>query len=103
MVIDLLLIASIVMMVFESGWWDSIDDWINRKFRFCHLPHIFKCQFCQCFWLSLGWLFITYEISLLSVFLALITANVGEVLLPLFKLIKGTVMKVIEWFITKIY
>lgn len=103
MIIELLLISAVVMMIFESGWWDNMDEFVNRKFKFHHLPKIFVCQFCQTFWLSLLWLFFTYEISVLSVFLALLNANVGEILLPLFKLLKGALNKVIEWMISKLY
>lgn len=103
MIVELLLISAVVMMIFESGWWDNMDEFVNRKFKFHHLPKIFVCQFCQTFWLSLLWLFITYEISVLSVFLALLNANVGEILLPLFKLLKGALNKVIEWMISKLY
>lgn len=103
MIVELLLISSVVMMIFESGWWDNMDEFVNRKFKFHHLPKIFVCQFCQTFWLSLLWLFFTYEISVLSVFLALLNANVGEILLPLFKLLKGALNKVIEWMISKLY
>ena len=103
MIVELLLISVVVMMIFESGWWDNMDEFVNRKFKFHHLPKIFVCQFCQTFWLSLLWLFFTYEISVLSVFLALLNANVGEILLPLFKLLKGALNKVIEWMISKLY
>ena len=103
MIVELLLISAVVMMIFESGWWDNMDEFVNRKFKFHHLPKIFVCQFCQTFWLSLLWLFFTYEISVLSVFLALFNANVGEILLPLFKLLKGALNKVIEWMISKLY
>lgn len=101
--LNLLLIATIVMMIFESGWWDEIDDMVSRKFKFHHLPKIFVCQFCQCFWLSLIYLMIAGKGLILGVFLALITANLSEILLPMFKLIKGAIMKGIEWLISKIY
>lgn len=103
MIVELLLISAVVMMIFESGWWDNMDEFVNKKFKFHHLPKIFVCQFCQTFWLSLLWLFFMYEISVLSVFLALLNANVGEILLPLFKLLKGALNKVIEWMISKLY
>lgn len=103
MLIDLLLIASIVTMIFESGWWDAMDEMVNKHFKFCHLPKIFVCQFCQCFWISLIWLLFTAELSLYLPFLALITANVSEILLPIFKLLKQSILKVIEWVMIKIY
>lgn len=103
MIVELLMIAAVVMMIFESGWWDNMDELVSRRFRFHHLPKIFVCQFCQTFWLSLLWLLFTYEISVFSVFLALINANVGEIMLPLFKLLKQGLNKGIEWLINKIY
>jgi hypothetical protein len=101
--LELLLITSIVMMVFESGWWDEIDEMVSSRWKFHHLPKVFVCQFCQTFWLSLIYLLIVGKGLILGVFLALIAANVGEVLLPFFKLIKSTVMKGIEWLMKKIY
>lgn len=103
MIVELLMIAAVVMMIFESGWWDNMDELVSRRFRFHHLPKIFVCQFCQTFWLSLLWLLFTYEISVFSVFLALVNANVGEIMLPLFKLLKQGLNKGIEWLINKIY
>lgn len=103
MIVELLMISAVVMMIFESGWWDNMDELVSRRFRFHHLPKIFVCQFCQTFWLSLLWLLFTYEISVFSVFLALVNANVGEIMLPLFKLLKQGLNKGIEWLINKIY
>lgn len=103
MLIELLLIASIVMMIFESGWWDELDERVSSRWKFHHLPKIFVCQFCQCFWLSLIWLLFTLGFSLYAPFLALITANVSELLLPIFKLLKQSILKVIEWVMYKIY
>ena len=41
MIVELLLISAVVMMIFESGWWDNMDEFVNRKFKFHHLPKIF--------------------------------------------------------------
>lgn len=103
MLIELLLIASIVMMIFESGWWDELDEMVSSRWKFHHLPKIFVCQFCQCFWISLTWLLFTLGFSLYAPFLALITANISELLLPVFKLLKQSILKVIEWVMMKIY
>lgn len=101
--IELLMISAVVMMIFESGFWNEMDDMINNKFKFSHLPKILRCQFCQTFWLSLGYLLIIKESLILSLFIALINANIGELMLPLFKLIKETIKAGIEWLISKIY
>lgn len=102
MSIELLLIAAVVMMIFESGWWDEVDEWVSSKFRFHHLPKIFVCQFCQCFWLSLIYLLLSGQGVILSLFWALINANIGELLRPIFKLIKTSLNALIGWFIYKI-
>lgn len=102
MILDLLLISSIVMMIFESGFWEEMDEWIGTKLRFHHLPKIFVCQFCQCFWVSLIYLLFVNGFSLLTPFLALINANIGEIMLPLFKLIKNAFMRVLEWMIDRV-
>lgn len=103
MLIELLLIASIVMMIFESGWWDELDEMVSSRWKFHHLPKIFVCQFCQCFWISLIWLLFTLGFSLYAPFLALLTANISEILLPVFKLLKQSILKAIEWVMYKIY
>lgn len=101
--IELLMISAAVMMIFESGFWNEMDELVNKHFRFSHLPKIFRCQFCQTFWLSLFYLLIIKESLISSLFIALINANIGELMLPLFKLIKETIRAGIEWLISKLY
>lgn len=101
--IELLMISAAVMMIFESGFWGEMDELINKRFKFSHLPKIFRCQFCQTFWLSLFYLLIIKESLISSLFIALINANIGELMLPLFKLIKETIRAGIEWLISKLY
>lgn len=101
--IELLMISAAVMMIFESGFWDEMDELVNKRFKFSHLPKIFRCQFCQTFWLSLIYLLIIKESLILSLFIALINANIGELMLPIFKLIKETIRVGIEWLISKLY
>lgn len=101
--IELLMISAAVMMIFESGFWSEMDELVNKRFKFSHLPKIFRCQFCQTFWLSLFYLLLIKENLILSLFIALINANIGELMLPLFKLIKETIRAGIEWLISKLY
>lgn len=103
MSIELIIIAAIVMMIFESGFWDEMDSRVNQRFRFGHLPKIFVCQFCQCFWLSLVYLIFQRETLILAVFWALVNANISEVMRPLFKLIKGLISTITEWLMNKLY
>ena len=97
------MISAAVMMIFESGFWNEMDELVNKHFKFYHLPKIFRCQFCQTFWLSLGYLLIIKESLISSLFIALINANIGELMLPIFKLIKETIRAGIEWLISKLY
>ena len=97
------MISAAVMMIFESGFWNEMDELVNKHFKFSHLPKIFRCQFCQTFWLSLGYLLLIHENLIFSLFIALINANIGELMLPLFKLIKETIRAGIEWLISKLY
>ena len=101
--IELLMISAAVMMIFESGFWNEMDELVNKHFKFSHLPKIFRCQFCQTFWLSLFYLLLIKETLISSLFIALINANIGELMLPIFKLIKETIRAGIEWLISKLY
>lgn len=100
---SLLLISAIIMLIFESGFWSEMDDMISAKFKFHHLPKIFICQYCQTFWISLIWLLFTQPFSLWLILAALINANVGEMMTPLFKLVKSTYYKIMEKIMSIIY
>lgn len=90
------LIASIVTLINDSGFWENLDRWVNEKWRFHHLPHILICTLCQTWWLCLLALVITSNVTLLNIVIALLFANTPEILSPLFRLIKGYILKIIE-------
>lgn len=94
--VELLIIALIEAFIFESGWWENMDYYFNRKFRLCHLPKIFTCQFCQTWWLCLFYITIMGKLTLMNILLCLITANLGVMILPIITYIKNVWEKIIE-------
>lgn len=100
---DLIIIMLTVMLIFESGFWNTMDGIVNSRYRFHHLPHILMCQLCQTWWLCLLYIIVTGNLSLINILLCLVVANMGEIALPLWKLIKNSVKTFIEGLINKIY
>lgn len=94
--INLLLIVTIVALIFESGWWDSVDEWINKKYKFYHLPHIIACQFCQSWWLCLFYIIISGHLSLLNIMLCLVYANIGTFITPFITFVKNLIGLLLE-------
>ena len=43
--LTMILIAALVTLVFESGFWSNLDRWVNSKWQFYHLPQIFSPLF----------------------------------------------------------
>lgn len=93
----MVMIAAIVTLVFESGFWDNLDRWVNSKWQFYHLPHLLLCGLCQTWWLCLGYLIISGNLTLFNIMIALMIAHLPEILSPLFNIVKGYVLKLIEW------
>lgn len=103
MIWQLLVISSIVALVYMSGFWDSLDEWINKKFKFYHLPHILECTLCQTWWLSLLYIIITGNLSILTIMLCLINAHLNMVVIAIFRTIFNFIMKVIDNINTLLY
>lgn len=96
MILNLLWINLIVVLVSLSGFWDSLDEWVNKKYPLHHLPHIMVCSLCQCWWLSLLAITVTGNLSLLNIAICLANAHLTEITTPLITLIKNTLLKIIE-------
>lgn len=97
MYVDLIILSLIVALVFESGFWDSLDEYINKRFKFHHLPHLLMCQLCQTWWLTLLYILVTGNLSLFNICVCLLIAYMGDVWRPILNLIKGYLLKLIEW------
>lgn len=96
MILNLLWINIIIVLIFLSGFIDSIDDAIQKRWKFHHLPKPFSCCLCSTFWASLIWVIATGQVSLLSIALCLINGHLTEVTTPLITTIKNWMLKIIE-------
>lgn len=96
MYLDLLYITLFVALIFESGFWDNLDEEINRRFKFYHLPHLFKCSLCQVWWLGLIYLIFTHNLSLFNMVVVMLFANTPEIWRALLGTIRCGVMKLIK-------
>lgn len=91
-----MILMVIVALVFESGFWDSLDSYVNERFKFHHLPHLLMCPLCQTWWLSLFYIIVTGNLSLGNVALCLVNAHMVDFMPPIISTIKNLVFKVIE-------
>lgn len=103
MILQLLVISSIVALVYMSGFWDSLDEYINEKFKFYHLPHILECTLCQTFWLSLLYIIITGNLSIITIMLCLVNAHLNVVVIAIFRTVLNFILKIIDSINTLLY
>ncbi len=96
MILNLIWIHLIVVLVFLSGFVDSVDEAINKRFKFYHLGKPFNCALCTTFWLSVIYLLVAKEFSLLTVLYTLVSATLTEVTTPLITTVKNYLLKVVE-------
>lgn len=96
----LIYISLITAMVQLSGFWDNLDEWVSKRWKFHHLPYIFTCTYCQTFWLSIIYgFFITKGIlyaPLFWVMLSLVNANLAELFIPTISAVKSFILSVIN-------
>lgn len=97
----LLLINLILMMVHESGFIEKIDEMINARWKFYHLPYPVKCLLCGTNWISIFYIIITGQLSLLTLMLCLLNAHLTKITQPLFRLLENVALLIIaklnEW------
>lgn len=94
--INLLLINLIMTLIHESGFIENVDDWINSKFKFHHLPYPVRCLLCGTWWASLLYIIIAGPFNLLTIALCLINAHATKITQPLCRLIENIMLKMIE-------
>ena len=97
MILDLLLINIIMVLIHESGFITTIDSWVNKKWRFYHLPYPIRCMLCGTWWISLGYIIITGQLSLLGIMLCLLNAHLTEITQGIWRTIKTAVMDLLGW------
>lgn len=102
MILHLLFINLIVMLAHESGFFDYMDDWVSRKWRFHHLPKIMVCGLCQTFWLSVLYILVTGNIGLLPLVLCFLNAHLSEITTGVFRIAKKAILDALGWINDKI-
>ena len=95
-IFNLLLINLIVIFAHESGFFLSLDEWVNRKWKFHHLPHIMMCGCCQAFWLSVLFIIATGNLTLLNLMFCFLNCHLTSVTIPLWKTVENFLLKIIE-------
>lgn len=93
---SLILINVIMTLIHESGFIENIDEWINTKYKFHHLPYPVRCLLCGTWWISLFYVIITGQLSLLTIALCLINSHLSKITQPLYRLLENLMLKVIE-------
>lgn len=92
----LLLINLMLMMVHESGFIVTIDEMINARWKFYHLPYPIRCLLCGTNWISIFYVIITGQLSLLTLMLCLLNAHLTQITQPLFRFVMNALLKVVE-------
>ena len=95
-IINLLLINVIMSLIHLSGFIENMDNWVESKFKFHHLPYPVRCCLCGTWWLSLLFIIVTGNLSLLNIALCLVNAHLTKITIPLFTTIENMIMKIIE-------
>ena len=93
---NLLLINIIMTLLHESGFIENVDDWISDKYKFHHLPYPVRCLLCSTNWISIFYVIITGQLSLLTLMLCLLNAHLTQITQPLFRFIMNALLKVVE-------
>lgn len=93
---DLLMINLIVVLIHESGFISYMDDWVNDKWKFYHLPYPIRCALCTTNWISIFYVLIIGKFSLFTLMLCLLNAHLTQITQPLFRFLMNLLKKVIE-------
>ena len=94
--LNLLWINLIVVLVHEAGFFTYLDEWVNKKWKFYHLPKLLTCALCQTWWLSLLYIIITPgAFSLLGIVACLINAHLTELTQGIWRTIRTLIMDIL--------
>lgn len=96
MILNLLWINILITLIFLSGFIGSVDDWIQKKFKFHHLPKPFSCNLCSVVWASVIYVLVTGNLSIFTLMLCVLNGHLTEITAPLITLIKNILHKLIE-------
>lgn len=97
-ILALLLINIFVVLAHESGFFEYLDEKVNSKWKFYHLPKIVMCALCQTWWLSLLYIIITPgAFTLLNICLCMVNAHLTEVTQGIWRTIRTAIMDFLAW------
>lgn len=96
--VNLLIINIIMVLIHESGFITNIDEMINKKWKFHHLPYPVRCLLCGTWWISLLYIILTPgAFTLLNILLCLLNAHLTEITQGIWRTIKTLIMDVLGW------
>lgn len=96
LIFNLILINLILVLIHESGFIDYMDNWINTKYKFHHLPYPVRCLLCSTWWISLFYIIISGHFTLGMIALCLLNAHMTKITQPLYRLVENLLFKIIE-------
>lgn len=96
LIFNLLCINLFVVLVHEAGFFTYLDDWVNNKWKFRHLPYIMRCALCQVWWVSLLYIILTGQLTLFGVVLCLVNGHLTKITTPICRLAENIMYKIIE-------
>lgn len=81
MIIEVLMLMAIVNLVFISGFPFELDEMVNKRWKFHHIPEKpFLCSVCMSFWTGLLYLIVTQQFSLFGLMMVLVFANCSDII-----------------------
>lgn len=94
--LQLALIHLIVILIFHSGFVNSVDELIRKKWKPYHLPRPFSCALCSVFWASVALICVVNNFTLITFTYALASAVLTNVTVPLLRTVENYLLKIIE-------
>lgn len=94
--LNLMMINIFVVLVHEAGFFETLDTMINERWKFYHLPYVFKCALCQVNWLSFLYICIAGPFTIFTIMLCPLNGLLTRVTLPLYRLLENVLLKLIE-------
>lgn len=99
--LKIFLIAVIVQLIHEAGFFDHIEKLLKKRNPLYRLPKLLSCSLCQTFWLSILYILYKGSFDLEHVAGALVGAHSTELVSEAFYVAKGLVRKSLEWIAEK--
>lgn len=96
MFIDLLVIMLVIALGYHSGFFDNIDEALNRKWRFFHLPRVIMCPFCVTHWFCLIYVIIMRQFSFNIWLYILCLCYLSDFVPPIVEMIRSWVIALID-------